>query len=128
MSIQELGSLGEFLAAIATLATLIYLALQIRNNTSVARAEAVREFTTSWNDLLSSMFDDKESSIVMRKGFMGDTESMDDDDILIKVKAKSGRSGHRGHSSNLAIRVPEGSSIDVATVSAERQPLAQWNT
>jgi DUF4097 and DUF4098 domain-containing protein YvlB len=43
----------------------------------------------------------------------------DDDDILIKVKAKSGRSGHRGHSSNLAIKVPEGSSIDVATVSAD---------
>jgi DUF4097 and DUF4098 domain-containing protein YvlB len=43
----------------------------------------------------------------------------DDEDILIKVKAKSGRSGHRGHSSNLAIKVPQDSSIDVATVSAD---------
>ena len=34
MSIQDLGSLGELVAAIATLATLIYLALQIRHNTN----------------------------------------------------------------------------------------------
>lgn len=33
MSIQDLGSLGEFVAAIATIGTLIYLALQIRQNT-----------------------------------------------------------------------------------------------
>ena len=30
MDIQDLGSIGEFVAAIATLATLIYVALQIR--------------------------------------------------------------------------------------------------
>lgn len=33
MSIQDLGSLGELVAAIATIATLIYLATQIRQNT-----------------------------------------------------------------------------------------------
>jgi DUF4097 and DUF4098 domain-containing protein YvlB len=50
----------------------------------------------------------------------------DDDDILIKVKAKSGRSGHRGHSSSLAIKVPQGSSIDVATVSADIEILGVY--
>jgi hypothetical protein len=29
MSIQELGSIGEFIAAIATILTLVYLAFQI---------------------------------------------------------------------------------------------------
>ncbi len=33
MTLQDLGSIGEFVAAIATLATLVYLALQIRQNT-----------------------------------------------------------------------------------------------
>ena len=33
MSIQDLGAIGELLAAVATLATLIYLALQIKQNT-----------------------------------------------------------------------------------------------
>lgn len=40
MSIQELGSLGEFVAALATIATLIYLALQIRANTRATSAQS----------------------------------------------------------------------------------------
>ena len=32
MTIQDLGSIGELIAAIATLATLVYLAAQIRQN------------------------------------------------------------------------------------------------
>jgi len=40
MNIQDLGSIGEFVAAIATLITLAYLALQIRQNTVTARASA----------------------------------------------------------------------------------------
>lgn len=32
MTIQDLGSVGEFVAAVATIATLAYLALQIRQN------------------------------------------------------------------------------------------------
>ena len=36
MSFEELGSLGEFVAAIATVATLIYLALQIKMNNRLA--------------------------------------------------------------------------------------------
>ena len=43
----------------------------------------------------------------------------DGDDIIIKVKAKSGRSGGRGFTSDLSVKVPEKSSIDVATVSAD---------
>ena len=42
MTIQDLGSLGELIAAVATVVTLIYLALQIRASTVVARAEAQR--------------------------------------------------------------------------------------
>ena len=33
MTIQNLGSLGELIAAVATLATLVYLTIQIRQNT-----------------------------------------------------------------------------------------------
>ena len=40
MTIQDLGSIGEFVAAIATLITLVYLALQLRNNTRVSRYDA----------------------------------------------------------------------------------------
>ena len=42
MTIQDLGSLGELIAAIATVVTLAYLALQIRRNTIVTKGEADR--------------------------------------------------------------------------------------
>ena len=37
MEIAELGSIGELVAGVATLITLIYLATQIRQNTQVVR-------------------------------------------------------------------------------------------
>jgi hypothetical protein len=40
MSIQDIGSLGEFLAAFATIATLIYLSRQIRANTKASQTES----------------------------------------------------------------------------------------
>ena len=40
MSIQDLGALGELLAALATIATLIYLAMQIRANTRATSAQS----------------------------------------------------------------------------------------
>lgn len=43
MTIQQLGSVGEFVAAIATLVTLAYLAFQIRQNTRVSRAELTKD-------------------------------------------------------------------------------------
>ena len=42
MTIQDLGSIGEFVAAIATVATLVYLAIQIRSNTAALRSESRR--------------------------------------------------------------------------------------
>ena len=38
MSISDLGSLGKFVSSIAVLGPLIYLALQIRQNTYATRA------------------------------------------------------------------------------------------
>ena len=49
MTLGELGSLGEFLAAIATLATLIYLAVQIRQNTLATRAASHHAITDVMN-------------------------------------------------------------------------------
>ena len=43
MDIQDLGSIGELIAALATLATLVYLATQIRQNTNQLKGEAIRE-------------------------------------------------------------------------------------
>ena len=43
MTLQDLGSIGELIAAIATLATLVYLAAQIRQNTRAIKATSFME-------------------------------------------------------------------------------------
>jgi len=41
MDIQELGALGEFVSSIAVVTTMIFLAIQIRQNTKTVQAEAL---------------------------------------------------------------------------------------
>ena len=57
MTIQDLGSVGELLAAIATIATLIYLARQLRANTAAVRGDsrrAHRSAASAMNRLIAS--------------------------------------------------------------------------
>ncbi len=57
MTIQELGSVGELVAALATVVTLVYLAIQIRSNTSAVRsaaAQSVHEAFATWYRLLAA--------------------------------------------------------------------------
>ena len=56
MTIQELGSIGEFVAAIATIATLTYLAVQIRQNTAQARATATQDVLNSHREMIRELF------------------------------------------------------------------------
>lgn len=51
MTIQDLGSLGEVIAAVATVATLVYLAIQIQTSNRLARAEASRSPNSDLNFL-----------------------------------------------------------------------------
>jgi hypothetical protein len=59
VTIQDLGSLGELIAAIATLGTLVYLAVQIRQNTRSVRASVFQEFSREAGDLLRTLITDE---------------------------------------------------------------------
>ena len=57
MTIEDIGSLGELIGAIATVATLFYLAGQIRANTGAvksAAAQSVHENFATWYRMLAS--------------------------------------------------------------------------
>ena len=56
VTIQDLGSIGEFVAAIATLATLAYLALQIRRNTQSVHAATHQALVSHAAEINSSLF------------------------------------------------------------------------
>ncbi len=49
MNIQDLGSVGELIGAVATVATLAYLAFQIRNNTKEQKRQALIGFVDRLN-------------------------------------------------------------------------------
>ncbi len=48
-TIQMLGNLGEFVGAIAVVATLVYLAIQVRHS-----KEAMEANTKSWNRVVNA--------------------------------------------------------------------------
>lgn len=59
MTIQELGSLGELIAAIATIVTLLYLATQIRQNTNQLHGDAIVAINNTEKDLVKDLRDDE---------------------------------------------------------------------
>jgi hypothetical protein len=58
VTIQDLGSLGEFIAAIATVATLGYLAVQIRQNTNSVKGAGAASYRDGLNSFVSLLAQD----------------------------------------------------------------------
>lgn len=81
MSIQELGSIGEFLAAIATLATLLYLARQLRANTRAMLVESDRAAHSFAAVSANTMGVHKQAASVFRRG-LSDFGSLDADEQI----------------------------------------------
>ena len=61
---QLLGNYGEFIGAIAIVATLIYLAVQLKQNTASVRASAYQEWVTSNVEIDMGMSNPAQSEIV----------------------------------------------------------------
>jgi len=72
MTIEQLGSVGEFIAAIATLATLIYLAIQVRQNTKALRATTFQQVSEAMAQNVSHLTDSGELAAIALKAAAGD--------------------------------------------------------
>ena len=57
MTITELGSLGEFVGSVLTLATLAYLAIQVRQNTAQQRREELVSIQHGQNEVIGQLRD-----------------------------------------------------------------------
>ena len=68
MTLQDLGNIGELIAAIATLATLVYLALQIRANTRSVRAESRRSEMQTTAAILQPLIADPQVARLFHEG------------------------------------------------------------
>ncbi len=78
-TIELLGNIGEFVAAVATLATLVYLARQIHQSNQIARWEAHRSSVATFNETAGRIFQDADTARIWRQGLL-DPDSLDEVD------------------------------------------------
>ncbi len=76
MNLQELGNIGEFIGGLAVIASLIYLAVQIRQNTLSMRASAYQDAVRSANEWGALFVHHPETVSVFRKG-LAEPDSLD---------------------------------------------------
>ena len=55
MTLQDWGSIGELVGGVAVIASLVYVGLQVRQNTSAVRANSAQSFTDSINSVQLSV-------------------------------------------------------------------------
>jgi hypothetical protein len=81
VTLQDLGSLGEFVAAVATLATLVYLAVQIRQNTASVKSAAAQALLDSLSEVLATGASSPEQARVLVLG-QTDYERLSEDERM----------------------------------------------
>ena len=68
MSIQDLGALGELVAAFATIATLLYLAVQIRQNNRNLHETTSASVNQGWSSINSRLSSDEQFAEIFIRG------------------------------------------------------------
>ncbi len=76
MTLQDLGNVGEFVAAIGVVVSLIYLAFQIRQNTGSIRASTEMTAMTAWNQVNAQLSGSADLAELLSRGSL-DLESLD---------------------------------------------------
>jgi hypothetical protein len=81
MSLEDLGNIGEFVAAIAVVASLVYLAVQIRQNTRQVNANTLDQATQSFSRFRDPMIRDRALAELFTIG-LRDVDALDGPDRL----------------------------------------------
>ena len=68
MTLEDLGNLGEFIGGLAVIATLIYLAVQIRQNSKLLRASVEQTTRSDSTAILNLMAASTENASVYHRG------------------------------------------------------------
>ena len=64
MNWDAIGAIGELIGGSAVVLTLVYLSIQVRENTRVSKSEAFRDGAAIWNDLFKMLVDADSELIV----------------------------------------------------------------
>jgi hypothetical protein len=80
MSLEDLGNIGEFVAAVGVIVSLIYLAVQIQRNTASVRTSTQQQLATVFSTLNMTMGSSPDAARVYLQGLQ-DSDELDDDEI-----------------------------------------------
>ena len=67
MTLNELGSLGEFMSGLAVVVTLVYLAIQIRHNTRAVRSSMHQDMVEATLRVAESLSDNADVGLIVLK-------------------------------------------------------------
>jgi hypothetical protein len=81
MTLDELGSLGEFLGALAVVASLVYLAFQIRQNTRSVKINTFQALAETRTEFASVIAENREVSTLLFAG-LRDFQALEEDDRI----------------------------------------------
>jgi len=82
MNWEMLAAIGQLAAVVVGIPSLIYLAVQIREQTKERRQSAVNALTVQWGDLTRSLHDTEEFPAIFLRG----VQSFDDLDPVSKLR------------------------------------------
>jgi hypothetical protein len=85
MTVQDLGSIGELIAALATIATLVYLSVQIRQNTRTVKSSIIEAAGTRHMDIAKYVGSDGDLSRIVMTAMLGGSELDDTDSFRLSM-------------------------------------------
>ena len=96
MSIQDWGAIGEIIGALAVVASLIYLAVQIRQNKYAIERDTTRAITTDWQMHFSALATDRDLTQIVRRA-VNDWDALDKNEQMRAHVFFSNLIGHYMH-------------------------------
>ena len=96
MTLEDLGNIGEFVAAIAVVVSLVYVAFQIRQNTNTVLGSVELDTTRLHSDWLLSVAQSPELGRIWRLGISQPTELTEDEKIQFAMLIGSAFYGIEG--------------------------------
>ncbi len=79
LTLEDLGNIGEIVGSVGVVASLLYLAMQVHQNTKAERTRAVYSYMQSYGDAIRSVTTSTETSRIFRVGGE-DPSALDDDE------------------------------------------------
>lgn len=85
MNWEAIGAVGEIVGAITVFLTLVYLAIQIRQNTKAVQASAIDSANSQVSNVREKIFSDPEVANMYRRGNEDPTSLNEDDAIRYRL-------------------------------------------